>query len=112
MTEEEADKNPQQKKTTKRSKIENLGVRTPSEVQKDCRNGGIKSGEVRREKKTLKENFKLLLDMGIPKGSEAEKILKARGLSADSWGEALNLSTLLEALKGNAQMTKIAYDLA
>lgn len=38
--------------------------RSPSELREQCRKGGIKSGEVRRARKTLKEELLLLLSQG------------------------------------------------
>lgn len=49
--------------------------RTPEEQQEIARMGGIASGEARRRKRTLKEQFDLLLSLPVkPDGKIGEKI--------------------------------------
>lgn len=56
----------------KRGKVENLDpVQTKEEARRRGRNGGIKSGEVRRAKKEAKESVRYLLDMAAKGTIEA-----------------------------------------
>jgi len=49
--------------------------RTPEELREMARKGGIASGEARRRKKTLKEQFELLLSLPVkPNGKIGKKI--------------------------------------
>lgn len=56
----------------KRGKVENLDpVKTKEEARRRGRNGGIKSGEVRRAKKEARESIRYLLDMAAKGTIEA-----------------------------------------
>ena len=66
-------------------------VRTKSEARERGKNGGIKSGEVRKQRKTLKEELLLLLS----EGQTQEKI---------------SLSLIQEALEGNTKAYEIIRD--
>ena len=66
-------------------------VKTKKEARERGRNGGIKSGEVRRERKTLKEELLLLL----AQGNTQEKI---------------SLSLIQEAMGGNTKAFEVIRD--
>lgn len=66
-------------------------VRTKSEARERGKNGGIKSGEVRKQRKTLKEELLLLLSEG--------QIQKK-----------ISLSLIREALDGNTKAYEIIRD--
>lgn len=53
-----------------------IPVRTKEEAKRRGRNGGIKSGEVRRAKKTMRETAKMLLKMAVPNGTPQENLEK------------------------------------
>ena len=57
-------------------------VRTTEEAKKRGRNGGIRSGEVRRAKKTMRETAKALLSMEVV-GEKNRKNLEAFGISKE-----------------------------
>ena len=72
-------------------------VRTKEEAKVRGRNGGIKSGEVRRAKKTMRETAKALMSMEVV-GNNNKKNLEAFGIqkgdqnyhaSARPWGTAM-----------------------
>jgi hypothetical protein len=66
-------------------------VRTKSEARERGKNGGIKSGEVRKQRKTLKEELLLLLSEGQTQ-------------------ERISLSLIQEALEGNTKAYEIIRD--
>lgn len=55
--------------------------RTPEELREMTRKGGIASGKARREKKTMRENLRMLLEMGLTDVEAME--LKARGILSE-----------------------------
>lgn len=63
------------------------------EARENGRKGGIKSGEVRRARKTLREEFDLLLSEDIK--SKDGKVMNAQ--------TAMSTALLREALKGNVR---------
>jgi hypothetical protein len=65
--------------------------RSPEELREMGRKGGLKSGQVRRERKTLKEELLLLLE----KGDTQEKI---------------SLAMIKEALDGNTKAFEVIRD--
>ena len=70
--------------------------RTPSELRKMARNGGLASGEARRKRKTLKEELLLMLENEEVQKSVAVALIqeaqngnvKAFGMLRDTIGEA------------------------
>ena len=48
--------------------------RTESEQREQARKGGQKSGEVRRQKKAMKETMKMLLSLEMPESEGKEKL--------------------------------------
>lgn len=75
-------------KTPKKG-IENLipaNQRTEDELREMTRNGGIKSGEVRREKKKLKEELEILMQIATDGTTNQSKLcvaLLSKALSGD-----------------------------
>ena len=65
--------------------------RSQSELRENGRKGGIASGKVRRERKTLKDELILLL-------------------SQDNTQEKISLSIITEALKGNTKAFEVIRD--
>jgi hypothetical protein len=76
-------------------------ARTKSEARERGRNGGIKSGESRRKKKTMRERAQLLLDCKFKDGDmlEAFKALgvKTQGLTI---ADAMILGQMVGAITG------------
>ena len=83
-------------------------VRTTEEARRRGRNGGIKSGKVRRHRKTLKEIGDMIggLDITSPKNRE---ILKAAGIEDEDLVNDVGMVFMLSqrALKGDPRAFKI-----
>lgn len=77
--------------------------RTPSELREIARKGGIKSGEVRRRKKTLSELAKMIAENPAP--TTAKKKLTKMGISdEDANNNACIVAAVYnKAIKGNMQ---------
>lgn len=62
--------------------------RTREEHSKDSQRGGQKSGEVRRQRKAMKEQAELLLSLPFnltdKKGNESKEVLKKLGIDEDN----------------------------
>jgi len=75
-------------------------VRTKSEARKRGANGGKKSGEVRRQKKTMKEMLDYLLQQNITnKQGETKNTL-----------EVMMTAQIKEAIKGNTKAAQFVRD--
>lgn len=72
-----------------------IPVRSEKEAREKGRKGGIKSGEVRRRRKTLKEELLLLLEAKIEGKTMQEKI---------------SLSLIQEAVQGNVKAYETIRD--
>ena len=87
--------------------------RTKSEQREYAKQGGQKSGEVRRQKKAMKETMKMLLSLEMPE-SEGKEKLKELGID----DEDLNVQTAIlmqqinKALKGNLESAKFVRDVS
>ena len=85
--------------------------RTESEQREYARQGGKKSGEVRRNRKAMKDTMKMLLDLKLPE-SESKEQLEGMGID----GEDLNIQTAIlvgqvkKALSGNLDSAKFVRD--
>ena len=85
--------------------------RTESEQREYAKKGGKKSGEVRRQKKSMKETMKMLLSLELPE-SEGKEKLKEVGFET----EDLNIQTGIlmnqvnRALKGDLDSAKFVRD--
>lgn len=77
--------------------------RTPSELREIAKKGGIKSGEVRRQKKTLSELAKMIAENPAP--AAAKKKLTKMGISdEDANNNACIVAAVYDkAIKGNMQ---------
>ena len=77
--------------------------RTPSELREITKKGGIKSGEVRRQKKTLSELAKMIAENPAP--AAAKKKLAKMGISdEDANNNACIVAAVYDkAIKGNMQ---------
>lgn len=85
--------------------------RTPSELRKMTRNGGKKSGEVRRAKKLFRETCELLLSMDCKNGSLNEHMSEMGIPKGEQTNQmAITISMLKSALEGNVQAFKELRD--
>jgi hypothetical protein len=88
----------------------NLKKFTTENAQEMGRRGGIKSGEVRAERRTLKEQLKLLLEMPITNESRINR-LKEAGFDESEINNQLYLTyTIFEkALTGDVKATSLVF---
>ena len=83
------------------------------EAEKNGRKGGQKSGEVRRQKKAIKDTMKMLLALEMPE-SEGKESLREMGIA----DEDLTIQTQIavqqidKAMKGNLESAKFVRDTA
>ena len=81
------------------------------EAEKNGRKGGQKSGEVRRQKKAIKDTMKMLLALEMPE-SEGKESLREMGIA----DEDLTIQTQIavqqidKAMKGNLESAKFVRD--
>lgn len=68
--------------------------RTPKERRRNAQKAGKASGEARRQRKTLKENMNLLLDLGVTSAKDFNK-LTALGIPAEDVDNAMLLTAAL-----------------
>lgn len=68
------------------------------EASKNGRKGGIKSGEVRREKATMKKTLELLLETTNSKGQTYKELSTLGLIKGAIKGNAQNYKTILEVL--------------
>lgn len=85
--------------------------RTPKELKNMAKKGGKKSGQVRRQRKQLKDLFLSMLSTPIPKDELKEKIT-SMGLDNEekNYNTLLGMTTLNEALKGNMRAVELIRD--
>lgn len=87
--------------------------RTESERREYASKGGKKSGEVRRQKKKMKETINILLSLNLP-DSEGKEQLKQMGIDE----EDLNVQTVIlmqqvkKAMAGNLESAKFVRDVS
>ncbi len=72
--------------------------RTAEEQQEIARQGGIRSGEVRREKATMKATLEMLLDEKYKNGKTYRELATLGLLKGAINGNAQNYKTILETL--------------
>lgn len=99
-----------EKKNPKDNLISN-SERTPKELKNMTKKGGKKSGQVRRQRKQLKELFKSMLSTPIPQADLKAKI-DEMGLDNEekNYNTLLGMTTLNEALKGNMKAVELIRD--
>lgn len=92
-----------------------MSERSKEEVREIARRGGIKSGETRRRKKTMKENLELLLAMSVGKGEKADiengENIKDYAKENVTVEQAMLIAQIQKALKGDAQAFEMIRDL-
>lgn len=82
-------------------------MRSKEEVRRNSRKGGIQSGVVRREKKTMRETLEMFMQMPLKDGDLADmgkvkSLTNARGENL-SVQEGIILAQTLRALRGDAK---------
>lgn len=80
-----------------------IPVRTEKEAREKGRAGGIKSGEARRAKKTMKEMLDYLLEKEIENSKTGEKV---------TYREAILTSAIKKAIKGDIKASQFVRDTA
>ena len=92
-----------------------MSERSKEEVREIARRGGIKSGETRRRKKTMKENLELLLAMSVGKGEKADiengENIKDYAKENVTVEQAMLIAQIQKALKGDTQAFEMIRDL-
>ena len=92
-----------------------MSERSKEEVREIARRGGIKSGETRRRKKTMKENLELLLTMPLKQGERADiekgDNLKEFAKENVTVEQAMLIAQIQKALKGDTQAFEMIRDL-
>lgn len=78
-------------------------VRTKEEARERGKNGGIKSGEARRAKKSMKEMLDYLLEKEIENSRTGEKV---------TYREAILTSCIKKAIKGDVKAAQFVRDTA
>lgn len=100
----------------KKYNVENLipcSERSKSEAREISRKGGIKSGESRRAKKTVKECLKMYSEMKIT-SPEMKAALKASGITDTeemTYAVAMALQFITAAMRGNSQMARLVMEM-
>lgn len=81
--------------------------RTPEEQRKIARQGGIRSGEVRREKATMKKTLEMLLDEKSKNGKTYRELATLGLIKGAMSGNANNYRTILEIV---GELTQLEED--
>lgn len=96
-----------------RKQDENLipnSQRSPSEVRANSSKGGIKSGQVRRQKKTVAEYLKKWADSEV--GEKEKKALQALGLGEEATNRTLLVIPLIKkASSGDTKAMQMVLEL-
>lgn len=88
-----------------------VNKKSKSEARAISSKGGIKSGEVRRAKKAMRETLQELLNLPLKKGDIAEITSMAEAKSKNLTVEqALCVAMIKEALKGNVKAATFVRD--
>ena len=89
-----------------------IPVRSSEEAKKRGRNGGIRSGEVRRAKKTMKEAAKMLMEMPVVYESVAKGMKQLKIVQEDMTNQmAIIVSMYKEAMSGNVKAAQFLRDI-
>lgn len=89
---------------------ENLKPFTKENAKYYGKKGGIKSAEVRAERKSIKEQFQLLLNMPVSTQSDISKLKEAGFLDDEINNQTLLIYSLFEkALAGDTKAVSIIF---
>lgn len=86
--------------------------RTPSELREMCSKGGKKSGEVRRERKAMREQMEMLLKLP-PINVQAKQKIKELGIDEKEIDNQMLLMVAIfnKAMKGDIQAVNVVREL-
>ena len=86
--------------------------RTPSELREITQKGGKASGRARRRNKSMQNVFQQIKKLPVQDG-ELKKQLEAVGIDDEdiTYGAAMAWSTIYNAMKGNSQMMRLAFEM-
>ena len=89
-----------------------LTERTKSAQREIRSKGGKASAEKRRRQKTCRDYFNQFRNMNVTDDKLIEGLKKA-GVTDDdvTYGAALAMQTMIKAMKGNAQMMRLAFEM-
>ena len=89
-----------------------LGKRAKSEQREIARKGGIKSGEARRRKRSMREAAELFLSLPV-KNADALESLKSNGVKAEDMDNqmAIVAAMTLSAMSGDSRAAKIVMEM-
>lgn len=87
--------------------------RTKSEQREYAKKGGQKSGEIRRQKKAMKETMKMLLSLEMPE-SEGKEKLRELGIEDEDLNvqTAILMQQIQKAINGNLESAKFVRDVS
>ena len=87
--------------------------RSRDEHSKDSAKGGRKSGEVRRQKKAMKDMMQLILSLELPECKGKEE-LKNAGIDEEDMNiqTAILIAQVQKAMKGNLESAKFVRDVS
>lgn len=81
---------------------------SPEERAENSRKGGVKSGEARRRKRTIRETLQAMLDCQIPEADRAEA-LKALGFDG-TFRDGMSIAMLEKACRGDVEAGRFVRD--
>lgn len=86
--------------------------RTPSELREMCSKGGKKSGQVRRERKAMREQMEMLLKLP-PINAQAKQKIKELGIDEKEIDNQMLLMVTIfnKAMKGDIQAVNVVREL-
>lgn len=86
--------------------------RSPSELREMCSKGGKKSGEVRRERKVMREQMEMLLKLP-PINAQAKQKIKELGIDEKEIDNQMLLMVTIfnKAIKGDIQAVNVVREL-
>ena len=87
-------------------------VRSKEEAREKGRKGGIASGEVRREKKKMKEQIEMILSLPT-KNTEAKEFIKSLGVKANEIDNQMVIvvEMISKAMKGDTKAFELIRDI-
>jgi len=84
-------------KNPKRENLKPFDTLSENEVRKAASNGGKKSGEVRREKKTFKQLIETMMEMDIERFTTNEEVLANLELINPELAQKVDVKTVISA---------------
>lgn len=95
--------------------LRSFGERTVSERREMAKEGGRKSGEARRQKKSMQETAQMILNMKIPPTQKTMRAtMKAMGIKESdmTYKTAMLMAAVAKADSGNIQAAQFVRDTA